>query len=177
MTYKTLICTSLLSTAALLSGCTSYNDQQDSRIDATTQYVQGELAQARERNAQLEQDQAILNRQVQQLSSTVDEQNQRMGKLQSEISELQAAIRQLNEAREADRKAIVDQISKTVARLVNESRPRTPPATSGKIHVVEQGHTLSGIASAFGVTVDAIKRANNLRSDVIRVGQELIIPD
>jgi LysM repeat protein len=48
---------------------------------------------------------------------------------------------------------------------------------SGRVHKVESGHTLSSIAQAYGSTVKAIKTANNLNSDVIYVGQELIIPD
>jgi len=43
-------------------------------------------------------------------------------------------------------------------------------------YTVMRGDTLSAIAQAFGVSVDAIKRANNLKSDLIREGQKLIIP-
>jgi len=42
--------------------------------------------------------------------------------------------------------------------------------------VVEAGHTLSAIAQAYGTSVDAIKKANNLKSDSIYVGQKLFIP-
>ena len=42
---------------------------------------------------------------------------------------------------------------------------------SGHEHVVESGHTLSVIAQAYGTTVDAIKKSNDLKSDVIYVGQ------
>ena len=44
------------------------------------------------------------------------------------------------------------------------------------IHEVVAGDTLSEIAVAYGVTVDEILAANDLDSDVIWVGQELIIP-
>lgn len=46
----------------------------------------------------------------------------------------------------------------------------------GYEHVVEKGQYLSTIAKAYGVTVDEIKRANNLKSDVLQVGQKLFIP-
>jgi len=46
----------------------------------------------------------------------------------------------------------------------------------GSTHTVQSGETLSEIAAQFGTTVDAIKSANNLTSDTISVGQELIIP-
>lgn len=44
------------------------------------------------------------------------------------------------------------------------------------IHVVELGDTLWSIAQKFQVSVDAIKMANGLTSDLIYLGQELLIP-
>lgn len=43
-------------------------------------------------------------------------------------------------------------------------------------YVVRRGDTLGGIARHRGVTVDAIRRANRIRGDLIRVGQNLLIP-
>ncbi len=43
-------------------------------------------------------------------------------------------------------------------------------------YVVRPGDTLSSIASKFKISIDTIKWANNLRSDIIRVGQKLKIP-
>jgi len=57
------------------------------------------------------------------------------------------------------------------------SRPSKPSRGAGREHVVESGHTLSAIASAYGTTVKAIKQANNLKSDSIYVGQKLFIPE
>lgn len=44
-------------------------------------------------------------------------------------------------------------------------------------YIVKSGDTLSGIAKRHGTTISAIRSANNLRSDIVRVGQELRIPD
>jgi LysM repeat protein len=49
-------------------------------------------------------------------------------------------------------------------------------APGGLTYVVRWGDTLSSISYQFGVTVQAIKSANGLSSDVIVVGQQLIIP-
>jgi LysM repeat protein len=57
--------------------------------------------------------------------------------------------------------------------------PSAPPSaepSSAQIYVVRQGDTLSSIAEAFGVTVAAVMDANGLESDVINVGQQLVIP-
>ena len=43
--------------------------------------------------------------------------------------------------------------------------------------VVKPGDTLYSIAKAYGVSVEALKEANGLKSDVISVGQKLRLPE
>ena len=56
----------------------------------------------------------------------------------------------------------------------------TPAITSTlnapQIHIVAQGDTLFALAQHYNVTVEAIQQANDLTSDFISVGQQLIIP-
>ncbi|MDQ0255685.1 LysM repeat protein [Evansella vedderi] len=54
----------------------------------------------------------------------------------------------------------------------------TPTQTSAptQTYTVVSGDTLSGIAARNGTTVNAIKTANNLTSDFLRIGQTLVIP-
>jgi membrane-bound lytic murein transglycosylase D len=49
-------------------------------------------------------------------------------------------------------------------------------SASGSTHVVRRGESLSVIARRYGCSVDALKRSNNLRSNMIHPGQRLIIP-
>lgn len=51
------------------------------------------------------------------------------------------------------------------------------PNREGLPHVVQPGESLSLLAGRYGVTVNAILDANDLRSEVIQVGQELFIPN
>lgn len=57
-----------------------------------------------------------------------------------------------------------------------------PPAdslmakTSNVKHSVKRGESLSIIAQRYSVSVSSIKQANNLKSDVVRIGQKLVIP-
>ena len=44
------------------------------------------------------------------------------------------------------------------------------------IHVVAPGDALSKISKRYGVSIETIKNANNLRSDMIQIGKRLIIP-
>ena len=43
-------------------------------------------------------------------------------------------------------------------------------------YIVKSGDTLYQIATSYGVSVDNIKKANNLTSNILSIGQELIIP-
>ncbi|MCB9138773.1 MAG: LysM peptidoglycan-binding domain-containing protein [Caldilineaceae bacterium] len=56
---------------------------------------------------------------------------------------------------------------------VPTAAPVAPTFTS---HTVTAGQTLLGIAGIYGVTVDEIQQANNLSDELIRPGDELVIP-
>jgi nucleoid-associated protein YgaU len=55
--------------------------------------------------------------------------------------------------------------------------PTPTPAATPVTYIVQSGDTLNEIAARFGTTAQAIMAANGLTSDVINVGQVLIIPD
>lgn len=50
------------------------------------------------------------------------------------------------------------------------------PLGGERTHVVQSGDTLYNISRRYGVTVDQLRQRNNLTGDMIRVGQQLIIP-
>lgn len=58
--------------------------------------------------------------------------------------------------------------------------PEPPPAVVAKttelVHTVVRGDTLTKIARTYQVGIPEIKKANGMRSDVIRLGQQLKIP-
>jgi nucleoid-associated protein YgaU len=60
-------------------------------------------------------------------------------------------------------------------------RPTTParpstPARAQTNHTVVRGDTLWGLSRKYGVSVDAIKQANNMRNDTVVLGTRLVIP-
>jgi nucleoid-associated protein YgaU len=61
------------------------------------------------------------------------------------------------------------------------SRPAasTRPASTARpqtTHTVVRGDTLWGLSRKYGVSVDAIKNANNMRNDTVVLGTRLVIP-
>lgn len=56
------------------------------------------------------------------------------------------------------------------------SAPTAPSAGGERIYIVKSGDTLTKIAKLHGTTVKALRAANKLRTDRIRVGDKLVIP-
>ena len=55
------------------------------------------------------------------------------------------------------------------------ARPSTPAPAQAN-HTVVRGDTLWGLSRKYGVSVDAIKQANNMRNDTVVLGTTLAIP-
>ena len=70
--------------------------------------------------------------------------------------------------------------SKTKQEKVKANKPvaakQPKPEPKPQTHTVAKGDNLSKIATKYGVTVDAIRKANNMSGDNIRAGQKLKIP-
>lgn len=91
---------------------------------------------------------------------------------------------------EADEADIIQAILPTsvplMAATATPTPTETPPPTPTPVpivqetllirHIVEDGETLLSIAINYDVSVEEIQRANNLTSELIRVGDELVIP-
>lgn len=66
--------------------------------------------------------------------------------------------------------------AQTPPRTGTQSQGRTNAQGQRRSHTVAAGETLFGIARRYGVTVDAIREANELETDQVRTGQRLVIP-
>jgi LysM repeat protein len=100
----------------------------------------------------------------------------------NDLQALEARVKALDAARETDRKVILDQLAKELAGLSGShggGGPPPAPATgpaNGNEYVVQKGDNLTLIAKNTGVTVADLRKANNLTSDSLKVGQKLVIP-
>ena len=138
---------------------------------------------------------------VQRLSSQFDQMQNGMESLTVRMRKLEGA--NASGDLRAEIGALRSELnSKKMADLIAKNRPAPPPpppastrggkgshtaapppeaAPSGPTgpyfeHIVEPGETLSYIAKECNTTVHKIKQYSGLRSDVLRVGQKLLIP-
>ena len=135
------------------------------------------LKAVQDENAELETRMIELERKV----AALQESNQ---KLLNEVAAVKRQSAADADAREAQMKAILSKLDKLAAAPPPVATVPAPVAAADdyEIYEVQKGATLSVIAKAyteaFGktVTVQDIKKANNLKSDMLQVGQKLKIP-
>ncbi|MFQ6021174.1 MAG: N-acetylmuramoyl-L-alanine amidase [Acidiferrobacterales bacterium] len=73
-------------------------------------------------------------------------------------------------------RGIFSGIKRYVSRNKLKQRHQAVATSGSRVHVVQPGDTLSAIAKTYGVHVDALRFANNLKGSQLRVGRRLVIP-
>lgn len=144
--------------------------------------------------AQTEERLGIIDEKLDKLRAEVEDLQFRSKKMQEQLDDLQqqinflrkaggevdvagleAKLKAIDAAREHDKQVILDTLAKELANISRPGGSATP--AGGTDHVVQKGETLSAIASKYGVTPEAIVRANNLNNpNAIQIGQKLTIP-
>jgi len=158
-----------------LTGCetlqTPQQRQQQARQQAAGRYTEERVRNLQAKVDSMEMEYGRLMQEVQQLREAIGAYNGQLAQLNSNMQALDA-----KQAREM--KELIARVEKLLSKAVASAPASTSPQKgAGREHVVEKGHTLSAIAQAYGTSVDAIKKANNLKSDSIYVGQKLFIPE
>ncbi len=126
------------------------------------------------------QEQETLLRELDQLRRAARERDQTIIQTRTEADR---RFQALESAREADRQFFIDEVTRRIAEHLTRTAAPTPTRTTprterGRVHEVKPGETLSEIAAAYAVQVNAIVRANEIDNpDRLRVGQRLFIPD
>ncbi len=127
--------------------------------------------------------------QVKDLQQKVQILNRQNHELDSRVAAMQSALEQEKRSRRESEQKIIDTVTDQIVKTVNAAAKAAPPTQSSRDdggipagpgsfykYEVQAGATLSAIARAAHVSVEEIKRANRLDSDIIRVGQILYIP-
>jgi LysM repeat protein len=89
-------------------------------------------------------------------------------KAQTEITRTEQSVQQVDKKLAADLKELKETLSSALSLLQDETQ--TP-------YVVQEGDSLGKIALKFNTSIKSLKKLNNLSSDVIHVGQKLIVSD
>ena len=130
-----------------------------------------QLRAVQDENAELETRIIELERRI----SSLQETNQ---KLANDLAAVKRQSALDAEAHQKQMNAILSKLDQLAAAPVPTAAVPTPVSTADdyEIYEVQKGATLYVIAQAYGVTVQDIKKANNLKSDVLQIGQKLKIP-
>ena len=160
-------------TAAPQASSASSGTRRDivSYVEELAGNTAAQLRAVQDENAELETRVIELERKIAALQET----NQ---KLLNEVAAVKRQSAADADAREAQMKAILSKIDKLAATPPPVVTVPTPVSTEPEydIYEVQKGATLSVIAKAYEVSVQDIKKANNLKSDVLQIGQKLKIP-
>lgn len=165
----------ILPVAVLLSGCETLQTPQQRQQAAARQQAADRLAAENMHRIQgkvesTEMENSRMAQELQQLRNEVRSMN-------AQISQLNASMKALDAKQAREMQELIRRVEGLLKKTVASRPASTSNRGAGREHVVESGHTLSAIASAYGTSVSAIKKANNLKSDTIQVGQKLFIPE
>jgi len=161
----------------LLAGCTTLQGQrrESMREQSETERLASEVSRLKARIEALETERERVYGEVDGLRSSAAAESADTAR---RLSELEESVKALDRARERDRQAVIDALTKKIADLMQSRATPKPRQQSGYEHVVQSGETLSEIAREYGVSVNAVINANNLKDpNSLRVGQTLFIPE
>ena len=170
---KEFVC---LLTGVILCGFAGSLAAQSSRyVEELTENLSRQIRSVQDENAQMALEIHALSRKT--------------AALEKENRELSETVRQLKQQAAAESAARDEQIRKLSDQIVKlaslpppapvvirePEKKKEAPEASYETYVVQQGATLSAIASAYNVSVQDIKKWNHLKSDFLQVGQKLKI--
>ena len=100
----------------------------------------------------------------------------RVAVLEQKIAGLEKQIAELQEKTTAPRPAPVA-VQKLAPAAAPPASPSKPAASAEKqYHTVQKGESLSGIAAKYGISMEELRKLNNLPADKsIRIGQKLLV--
>jgi len=140
-------------------------EKQQSKIDLLSQ----QIAAFEKKIAALEHTNDTGSQDLQQLTSHANETSAALAQFKNRIAELEQEIQSQNRR--------FEQIAKLKGHFEGLTKQLSSAASDKKTYKVRPGDTLEKIARFHQTTTERIKKANDLKEDLIVVGQELIIPN
>lgn len=197
---KTLTFIPLFALLAFTAGCTTSLDGRrvDQRsIDQAREQTAREnaLADVDRLKARVEGLELAQQDQLAQLAALKEERAKDQKDFRDGLVLLDRAINEAQAGREADKQAIINDLTDKIAGIAQKLQggasvrppsgsgtPKTAPEntaeTGGRVHVIKTGETLSSIATAYKIKVQALIEANGIKNpNTVRIGQKLVIPE
>jgi hypothetical protein len=179
---KPMLLSMLAAAAFSLAGCATWEPFAGSD-DERRQSEMREKTEAERLRTEVQRLQGrveALEVRARQLDDTRGRPDRQKQDVDERLSRLEAGLRTSETSMGRLRQEIIDDLSKRMADFMNSqaAKPAPPRNAEGYEHIVKAGETLSQIATAYKVKVDAILKANNLKSaNALKVGQKLFIPE
>lgn len=153
-------------------------------------YLEEEIARLRQVVNDLQDENANYQSAVAELRRKQNDLQQDNQKLHEELRQIRELVKNDAVARDTQLRKLSGQLEKLASMPVPAVPAVTPtpapqqslvPVTETtpeeyEVYIVEKGATLSVIARVYGVSVSEIKRANKLKSDLLKINQKLLIP-
>ncbi|MBD5356287.1 MAG: LysM peptidoglycan-binding domain-containing protein [Bacteroides sp.] len=89
---------------------------------------------------------------------------------------MESAVAAVNGKKSAPAKAKADTSKKAASAKTTPAATKTSKPAAPVTHKLKSGDTLSSLSKKYGVSVEALKKANGMTSDKLRAGQTLTIP-
>ncbi len=166
-----LFSAALLSAGALCAQDVSFRNTQDA-----VRYYEDLVGNLAQQVRSLQDENARLSASVQNLQRQLESIARNNELVTKDIAELRKTIAQDAEKRDKQFSAFAAKLNAAASVPINQ-----PPRQDGYVadyeeYVVQRGATLTAISKAYGVSIESIRQANNLKSDLLRVGDRLKIP-
>jgi LysM repeat protein len=161
---------------------TAWTDERIQRMESDLEAVRAENEALRLRIDDLSDQIASLGGEVSSRLTELAESDQSVAE-QARMASQSAT--EVESQRQRDREEMLERMNVILEEVLKENerlaarveKLESSALTFGRVHRVQPGESVAGIAARYGVSVDDIVAANGLSSaDVIQVGQELIIP-
>lgn len=188
MTYETTIMrlVAIGFSGVLLTGCVMAEKYEAEKSRSLN--FQRLLAQEEKRTGDLDAELKRVKLQAGELEGRNREMTAQIQAVREQLASIQeeaAAARetegmraQMKKSKKAKQKAKPEAMAAAPAPAAAELTPAPAPAQAGSspaVHVVQAGETVFRIARQNGVSVQQIRQWNNLKNDVIEVGQQLVV--
>ena len=168
--------------ALLLVSCATQKVAQEdqSKADIAIVQVRAELDDIKHDLNSYEIEHHILEGKVTDLESTLQEHGEvlKLEELHSELERLDKQIKVLGKKQNevvADIRQLTQHANETTLAL-SQYKEKLSLLDKAQTYIIKSGDTLEKIARKHETTVESIKTANNLKDDLILIGDEITIP-